>query len=80
MSQSGCTGPDCTFLGDRLNSPAEKGRCTQTSGYISNAEIKEIILSKENVQSFHDGASNSDIVVYDGMSFWDRQQGYVWID
>ena len=43
MAKAGCSGPMCTFLGDRLNSQAKKGRCTGTSGYISNAEIEEII-------------------------------------
>lgn len=66
MSQAGCTGPDCNFLGDRLNSPAKKGRCTQTSGYISNAELNEIMDFNDNVKSWHDGDSNSDIIVYDG--------------
>ncbi|KAK3939523.1 hypothetical protein QBC46DRAFT_459640 [Diplogelasinospora grovesii] len=74
MAEAGCTGPTCTFLGDRLNSPAAKGRCTDTSGYISNAEIDEIINSSDPdpevgtylVETFHDGASNSDILVYEG--------------
>ncbi|KAK3317910.1 killer toxin alpha/beta [Apodospora peruviana] len=77
MAQADCPGPKCTFLGDRLNSPAKKGRCTDTAGYISNAEIYEIISSKETdfdnpdvdigipVKSFHDFDSNSDILIYD---------------
>ncbi|OAR05876.1 hypothetical protein LLEC1_06736 [Akanthomyces lecanii] len=42
MQDPSCTGPDCLFTGDRLNSNARKGRCTETAGYLSNAEIAEI--------------------------------------
>ncbi|PHH90082.1 hypothetical protein CDD83_4590 [Cordyceps sp. RAO-2017] len=43
MAQAGCTGPMCRFTGTPRTSHAAKGRCTDTSGYISNAEIAEII-------------------------------------
>jgi hypothetical protein len=66
MSEEGCTGPDCFFEGDRLNSPAAKGVCTDTGGYISNAEIDQIAFLGDNVQTWHDGDSNSDIMVYNG--------------
>lgn len=66
MAQAGCDGPDCTFLGARLESPAAKGRCTDTSGYISNAEIEEIIALGEVTRKWHDAGSNSDILVYNG--------------
>ncbi|PKX90534.1 uncharacterized protein P174DRAFT_453491 [Aspergillus novofumigatus IBT 16806] len=46
MSQAGCTGPMCTFEGDRL-------------------KINDIIDLHLNVKTWHDGASNSDMVVYD---------------
>lgn len=36
------TGPNCLFTGNRKASHTRKGRYTQTAGYISNAEIKEI--------------------------------------
>lgn len=45
---------------------AEPGPCTNTAGYISNAEINEIILGGGNMKTYHDGGSNSDILVYDG--------------
>ncbi|KAE8152020.1 chitinase [Aspergillus avenaceus] len=32
MSEAGCWGPDCTFVGDRFNSKAKKGKCTGTAG------------------------------------------------
>ncbi|KLU90375.1 hypothetical protein MAPG_09337 [Magnaporthiopsis poae ATCC 64411] len=66
VSQPGCTNPTCTFLGDRLNSPAAKGRCTNTSGYISNAEIDEIINAGDRaLVKWHDADSNSDMLLYD---------------
>ncbi|KAL2850300.1 hypothetical protein BJY01DRAFT_261581 [Aspergillus pseudoustus] len=68
MSKKGCTGPDCFFKGDRLNSPAAKGKCTNTGGYISNAEIDDILILNHNTESWHDGASNSDILVYDAFT------------
>ncbi|KAF7556909.1 hypothetical protein G7046_g6170 [Stylonectria norvegica] len=43
MAKAGCTGPTCTFTGTSRISNAAKGRCTNTGGYISNAEISEII-------------------------------------
>ncbi|KAL2860831.1 uncharacterized protein BJX67DRAFT_386278 [Aspergillus lucknowensis] len=64
MSEAGCTGPDCFFEGDRLNSPAAKGVCTDTGGYISNAEISQIEILGDNVQTWHDEGSDSDIMVY----------------
>jgi hypothetical protein len=65
MAQVGCTGPMCSFLGDKSKSFAAPGQCTSTAGYISNAEIDRIMRSRSGVQSFHDGPSNTDIVVYD---------------
>lgn len=66
MAQAGCDGFDCFFLGERLESPAAKGRCTDTGGYISNAEIDEIIALGEVTNQWHDIDSNSDILVYNG--------------
>lgn len=65
MAVDGCLGPLCDFTGTRLESDAQPGRCTDTKGYISNAEINEI-LSKTGAQYFHDGASNTDVVLYKG--------------
>ncbi|KYK56202.1 hypothetical protein DCS_08170 [Drechmeria coniospora] len=65
MSKEGCTGPMCTFEGDRYSSEAAPGLCTDTPGYISNAEINIIELHTDNVQRWHDGSSNSDMIVYD---------------
>ena len=71
MAKAGCTGPMCTWLGSSADSPAKKGRCTDTAGYISNAEIMEMIDSYDAdqgmtpVKVWHDASSNSDMMVYD---------------
>lgn len=64
MSSAGCDGPDCTFLGDRHNSHAAPGYCTNTAGYISRAEIQQIKDTYGGNQAWHDAASDSDILVY----------------
>ncbi|KAH7159572.1 hypothetical protein B0J13DRAFT_592197 [Dactylonectria estremocensis] len=64
MAKAGCTGPMCTFLGSATESPARKGACTATGGYISNAEINDIIKRGKNIKTFVDD-SESDILVYD---------------
>ncbi|KAJ5056167.1 hypothetical protein J3E72DRAFT_200340 [Bipolaris maydis] len=43
MAQSGCDSEQCRFTGSPRLSNAAKGRCTETAGYISNAEINEIV-------------------------------------
>lgn len=58
MADPSCTGPDCFFTGDRVTSHARKGRCTQTGGYLANAEIAEI-----KGRTWRDSRSNSDIMV-----------------
>jgi len=65
MAESGCTGPQCTFLGDSLNSKAKPGTCTGTAGYISQAEINQILAS-DKTASHHVDDSESDILVYGG--------------
>jgi len=47
MTEAGCTGPECTFGGSYSESTAAAGECTQTRGYISNAEIIEMIESND---------------------------------
>ncbi|KAJ5442294.1 Peptidoglycan-binding Lysin subgroup [Penicillium cf. griseofulvum] len=73
MSDAGCTGPDCHYTGTGEVSDAAKGECTNTGGYIASAEIRDIIrqgqLSKRKVDTWHDRASNSDIVVYDDVEW-----------
>ncbi|KAF2730201.1 glycoside hydrolase [Polyplosphaeria fusca] len=49
MEKAGCDTENCKFTGSPRLSNAYKGRCTTTGGYISNAEIQEII-DRGNVQ------------------------------
>ncbi|PVH81321.1 glycoside hydrolase family 18 protein [Cadophora sp. DSE1049] len=63
MAQTGCTRPDCRFTGP--DSAAAQGECTQTSGYIADGEIAQIIAAKPNSHVYHDSASDSSILVYD---------------
>jgi len=62
MAQAGCTGPNCLFTGDRLHSQAAKGECTDTAGYISNAEINKIIDAGGNIKTWSENAT--DYLVY----------------
>ncbi|KAK4247528.1 hypothetical protein C7999DRAFT_14472 [Corynascus novoguineensis] len=71
MAQEGCTGPDCFFLGDKMNSQPAKGECTDTAGYISNVEISAIRNSNSDpdlygsrmIEEIEDKVG--DILVYD---------------
>ncbi|PLB51186.1 glycoside hydrolase [Aspergillus steynii IBT 23096] len=62
MAKAGCTGPMCTFVGPE--SAAAKGRCTNTAGYIANAEIEEIIKENPTAKTSFDKDSESNILVY----------------
>lgn len=59
MSSAGCAGPECTYTAAGL-----AGRCTQTAGFLANAEINEIIASNPTAQSLTDKNSDTDILVY----------------
>src|SRR5256885_2275251 len=67
IASAGCTGPDCTYTG--TESGATPGRCTKTPGYISDAEIKEIMAQNPNVQTWNTGPAggvpDTDILLYD---------------
>ncbi|KAM0492096.1 hypothetical protein ACHAQF_007107 [Verticillium nonalfalfae] len=68
MVSPGCSGFMCTYLGTRDSSQAYKGPCTETAGYISNAEIEQI--KTDNPENYpvrrrlFDTASDSDILIY----------------
>jgi chitinase len=67
MNDASCSGPLCTFAGDRNHSMAYAGSCTETGGYISNAELNDIIKDHGNysiVKSSIDKASDSNILMY----------------
>ncbi|KAJ4197154.1 hypothetical protein NW767_009046 [Fusarium falciforme] len=66
MVEAGCYGPECLYTGDRLNSDAKKGKCTDTASYIADAEIGDILKDTSRVvKHFVDSTSNSDILIYD---------------
>lgn len=67
MAQDGCWGPTCDFTGSRTVSDANPGRCTKTGGYLAAAEINEIIKRGDGAQTFHDDASNTDVMLYKGL-------------
>jgi len=62
MAEAGCTGPTCKFTGSPRVSNAAKGRCTDTAGYISNAEIGEVISHGKVTKQWKEAGSN--ILVY----------------
>lgn len=64
MARSGCWGPMCEFTGSRIESDAEPGRCTNTSGYLANAEIAELLKYGTGVRTFRDPSSDSDVLLY----------------
>ncbi|KAL2859990.1 glycoside hydrolase superfamily [Aspergillus lucknowensis] len=65
MADAGCTGPMCKYLGERNQSPAAKGECTGTGGYISDAEIATLKRVNEvKWDEWHDEESDSTIFVY----------------
>ncbi|KAK4060789.1 CAZyme family GH18 [Trichoderma aggressivum f. europaeum] len=70
MAKAGCTGPNCTFTGANGHSDASKGRCTNASGYLSNAEINEIISkSSKSKKTWFDKDTASDYLVYDDVEW-----------
>ncbi|OOO10858.1 glycoside hydrolase family 18 [Aspergillus oryzae] len=67
MTDASCSGPFCTFAGDKRHSMAYAGPCTTTGGYISNAELNDIIKNPGNysiVKSYIDKDSDSNILMY----------------
>lgn len=66
MAEAGCYGPQCQFLGSADDSQAAPGPCTQTAGYIANAEIEAILANSSRVtKSYIDATSDTNILVYD---------------
>ncbi|KAK9415412.1 putative chitinase [Seiridium unicorne] len=68
MAEAGCTGPLCTFTANADNSSqAMPGECTVTPGYISNAEILDILSANvsSGVQSWYDEKTDSNYAVWD---------------
>ena len=63
MTTAGCTGPMCTYTGP--SSGAQPAPCTNTAGYIANAEITMMVnVNNPGLTQFYDAASDSNILVY----------------
>ncbi|KAJ5782879.1 glycoside hydrolase [Penicillium paradoxum] len=71
MSEAGCWAETCSFVGP--DSGAVPGACTNTPGYISNAELASIV-ENEDVYMYIDESSNSNIMV------WNDTQWAAWMD
>ncbi|KXJ89900.1 glycoside hydrolase superfamily [Microdochium bolleyi] len=70
MANPSCWGPLCKYLGDRNNSPAQPGKCTNTGGYLANGEIDAIIKSKSTpFREIYDKESDSDIFIYNNVEW-----------
>ncbi|KAF4463877.1 Killer toxin subunits alpha beta [Fusarium albosuccineum] len=80
MASPSCTGPACKFTGSFSVSEAEPGVCTNSAGYLANAEIRQIIYDAKNkkagvtAKSWYDSATDSDILTFGtkgkGMTDW----------
>ncbi|KAJ4286854.1 hypothetical protein N0V88_007866 [Collariella sp. IMI 366227] len=62
MATKNCVDPICTFTGTNRESQAAAGRCTGTKGYISNAELDEIIQTNTSVKTW--SKDMTDYIVY----------------
>jgi hypothetical protein len=70
MAGAGYSTELCTYTGSQTQSDAAGGLCTGTAGYISNAEIKDILNDPSRVNSnYVDVGSNSNILVYDNIQW-----------
>ncbi|KAF5245052.1 hypothetical protein FANTH_7522 [Fusarium anthophilum] len=64
MSSARCKGPTCTFTGPK--SGAARGKCTDTAGYISNAELMALVHSHSgDVEKWHDAKTDSDYMIFE---------------
>lgn len=62
MTEAGCYGPMCTYVGP--SSGAYPGICTKTAGYLGNAEIAYMNATMSSTYSYLDD-SYSNILVFD---------------
>jgi GH18 family chitinase len=68
MADPSCHGPTCKFTGPK--SGARPGECTQTPGYIANAEIEEWLADEnEEITTYYDQVSAS-IISYSKNGTW----------
>ncbi|MBE3041990.1 hypothetical protein IMZ48_05290 [Candidatus Bathyarchaeota archaeon] len=79
MADPNCTGPDCFFTGDRLTSDAFPGPCTNTSGYLADAEIMGVFTDYEALPG--DDSGIGDFVTNNtGLESMGGYTGYEWYD
>jgi hypothetical protein len=70
MADASCYTEQCFFTGTAAQSTAAEGPCTGTAGYISDAEIKDIINDPSRVnQNYIDTTSNTNVLVYDNIQW-----------
>jgi hypothetical protein len=66
MADPGCFTENCFFTGTNAQSNAWAGPCTGTAGYLSDAEIKQIIADPARVnQQYVDDTSQTNVLVFD---------------
>lgn len=68
MKDTSCAGPQCHFTGPK--SGAQPGDCTKTPGYIANAEIQKWLNSGEDITSYWDEVSRSNISYSKSSGMW----------
>ncbi|KAH6624703.1 glycoside hydrolase superfamily [Chaetomium sp. MPI-SDFR-AT-0129] len=73
LAKPECYDGSCLYLGERNRSPAAPGYCTNTSGYISQAEISQLKNIYDTIggdyYEYYDPKSDSDVLVYDGVEW-----------
>ncbi|KAL5040862.1 hypothetical protein BDW71DRAFT_201835 [Aspergillus fruticulosus] len=62
MTTAGCWTEMCTYSGP--DSGALAGECTETAGYLANAEIESIVANNPTAEDHWDADSFSNIIVY----------------
>jgi chitinase len=89
MVDSSCTGVMCKLTGTPKVSNADKGMCTDTSGYISNAGMATFVKDDKldgsgSVKTWFDMDSDSNIMTWDGnwVAYMDestKDKGIEWV-
>ncbi|KAL2834835.1 hypothetical protein BJY01DRAFT_259367 [Aspergillus pseudoustus] len=62
MTTAGCWTEMCTYTGP--DSGARAGECTETAGYLANAEMESILADNPSAQVYWDSDAFSDVLVY----------------
>ena len=62
MTTAGCWTEMCTYTGP--DSGALAGECTETAGYLANAEIEAVIANNPSAQVYWDSDAFSNVLVY----------------